>query len=178
MTPPSSPESCDEDDASRRGGLEFESYRLGLRSFLRSRLNDDSDVDDCLQSLWLKWSEHRSKIPNAAVRAWLFTVAANEARQLWRKRKRHRRVAEAWGDAFDNEVLADDPIVRRETQDMVCRAVERLPEELRQVVQLRLESDATFEQIAERLQIPLGTALSRMHRALARLQQQLRPFRD
>lgn len=183
MTVPSPPERPREDpeppreDGARLGDeADFEPFRQGLRSFLKSRLGDDSDIDDCLQTVSLKWLEHREAIPESATRAWLFTVAANEARQLWRKRSRNRRAVECLGEQVVRERLADDPIVRRETQEAVSRAIGRLPDPLRQVVQMRLETDATFEQIAEQLQIPLGTTLSRMHRALARLENELKPL--
>ena len=52
-------------------------------------------------------------------------------------------------------------------------AVAALPEKLREVVVLRLSTDLRFEEIADLLQIPLGTALSRMHAALQDLRKRL-----
>ena len=50
-----------------------------------------------------------------------------------------------------------------------------LPESLREIVVLRLASGLKFEEIAELLHIPLGTALSRMHAAIQRLREMLGP---
>ena len=50
--------------------------------------------------------------------------------------------------------------------------VSQLPEELRTVVEFRLNQDLPFREIAERCGVPLGTALWRMHRAIEVLREQ------
>ena len=55
----------------------------------------------------------------------------------------------------------------------MMEAIERLPEAQREIVVLRLTAELKFEEIAEMLAIPLGTALSRMNSALARLRKEL-----
>ncbi len=152
---------------------DFEQCREGLRCFLKSRLGQDSDVDDCLQNVSLKWIKHREGIPRRVVRAWLFTVAANEAAMVWRKRSRSQQVLQSVADQTEEREEPQDALDRRETQELIRQAVSRLPEDMQVVVKMRLESEATFEQIAEQLGIPLGTALSRMHRALAKLEKEL-----
>lgn len=152
---------------------DFEQCREGLRCFLKSRLGQNSDVDDCLQNVSLKWIKHRESIPRRVVRAWLFTVAANEAAMVWRKRTRSQQILQSLADQADEREEPQDALDRRETQELIRQAVSRLPKDMQVVVKMRLESDATFEQIAEQLGIPLGTALSRMHRALAKLEKEL-----
>ncbi len=155
---------------------DFEQCREGLRCFLKSRLGQESDVEDCLQNVSLKWIKHREGIPRRVVRAWLFTVAANEATMVWRKHSRSQHVLQSLAGHTHEQEEPEDALDRRETQEVIRRAVSRLPEDMQVVVKMRLESDATFEQIAERLGIPIGTALSRMHRALAKLEKDLEPL--
>jgi RNA polymerase sigma-70 factor (ECF subfamily) len=55
----------------------------------------------------------------------------------------------------------------------VREAIERLTEDQRQVVRMRIYEEKTFAEIAEELGIPLGTALTRMRAALGRLRTEL-----
>lgn len=170
VSPPHASLSATPDDLSES---DFEQYQAGLRCFLKSRLGQDSDVDDCLQNVLLKWLQHRDRVPPPVTRAWLFTVASNESALVWRKRVRNQQVLQSLAEQTDEHTQPPDHVDQRETHEVIRRAVNRLPEDMQAVVRLRLESDATFEQIAEQLNIPLGTALSRMHRALAKLEKEL-----
>lgn len=62
---------------------------------------------------------------------------------------------------------------RAERERMVRDAVARLPESQRDIVVLRMSAGLKFDEIAELLDIPIGTALSRMHAALRRLRERL-----
>src|SRR5262245_33354688 len=64
-------------------------------------------------------------------------------------------------------------VVRWETIRGVKSALERLPEEQRTVVNLRIYEEKTFAEIAATLDLPLGTVLTRMRLALQKLQQTL-----
>jgi RNA polymerase sigma-70 factor (ECF subfamily) len=148
----------------------------GLRGFLRGRLRQEPDVEDCLQKVVVKWLEHGQHLTGGALRAWLFAVAGNEAAMFWRSESRSDRALRTW-DGNLAESTQEYHLDRQESQLIVRQAVARLPEELRIIVQLRTEHDLTFNEIAVRLQIPLGTALSRMHRALARLETELQALK-
>ena len=57
--------------------------------------------------------------------------------------------------------------------EVVRQAIDELPEAQRQIVCLRIYDEKTFAEIAEELQIPLGTALSRMRAAVSKLKERL-----
>ena len=57
----------------------------------------------------------------------------------------------------------------QEEMDELAKRISELPEEQRQVLRLRFFENRTFAEIAESMQIPIGTALSRMRLALERL---------
>ncbi|MEE8168911.1 MAG: sigma-70 family RNA polymerase sigma factor, partial [Phycisphaerae bacterium] len=107
---------------------------------------------------------------------WLFRVAANLARD--RIRRSRRRPASSAAE----DVLADpldhatppaiDPhemLERSEAADRLNAALERLPAGEREVVLLRHFSSLSFKEIADVMDTPIGTALARAHRGLARL---------
>ena len=66
-------------------------------------------------------------------------------------------------------VSPDRPIQRKEDVDRLQQAMERLPETDRQVILLRHYSGMSFNEIAELMGTPIGTALARAHRGLAKL---------
>jgi RNA polymerase sigma-70 factor (ECF subfamily) len=60
-----------------------------------------------------------------------------------------------------------------EATEQLKKALKQLPESWQQIVSLRIYENLTFQQIADQLGIPLGTALTRMRRALERLRKDL-----
>ncbi len=115
--------------------------------------------------------------------AWLFRIAANLVRDRARSNERRRRAfgTPAPGSPDDRARWVPDPrddgpaehLERREGSARLAKSLEKLPEIDRQIVILRHYAELPFREIASVLDIPLGTALSRAHRALARLRADL-----
>jgi RNA polymerase sigma-70 factor (ECF subfamily) len=126
-------------------------------------LGDAGEAEDAMQEAlaraWRAWPRMREP---ASVGPWLDRIVANVCKTRIRKRKGVRNVA------FDDElqVRAPDPFRATLTRDAVGRALERLSPEQRVVVVLRYWRDMPLEQIATRLDIPLGTVKSRLFYAL------------
>lgn len=145
----------------------------GLRAFLRGRLRQESDVDDCLQVVFVKLSENGGTVSPNALRAWLFRVAANESARLWRRKASTDKMIERYGAQDVAQVDPTDQVIQTETTVLIQRAVHKLPASWQRVVRLRIYENLTFQQISDQLNIPLGTALTRMRRALERLKSEL-----
>ena len=64
-------------------------------------------------------------------------------------------------------------MMQAETTEQLKKALKELPESWQQIVSLRIYENLTFQQISDQLGIPLGTALTRMRRALERLKNDL-----
>ena len=75
----------------------FEKVLPVLRGFLHNRPEQESDVDDCLQTVSVKMIEKGSEVAPAARRAWLFRVAANESARLWRSRAASKKALQQYG---------------------------------------------------------------------------------
>lgn len=171
---------CLKPDASESVAIEqwrkvFEECESGLRAFLAGRLGQQSDVEDCLQTVCVKMvlqARQSQQVRPVARRAWLFRVAANEAAATWRRKASTQRMIDRHGGTDTVQSDPTEQIIRAEMVGEIRRAMEKLPEPMRIVVQLRMHEGLTFQQIADRLQIPLGTALTRMRRALALLKEQ------
>jgi RNA polymerase sigma-70 factor (ECF subfamily) len=100
---------------------------------------------------------------------YLLTIARN----LCRDEIRRDRVPRARRGARDGEQAPDDLLAAAEENAALRVAVAELPAGLREVVVLRVSGGLRFEEVAELLRIPLGTALSRMHAAVRRLREKI-----
>ena len=131
-----------------------------------------------LQTTFARAVERGHDADPASIRAWLFRVAAREAINERRRGARRHRLERgfAWlreaAGRPDSEGV--DHLVRLEEIEGVRAALEELPTDYLAVVRARIFEDKTFSQIAAEQQIPLGTAISRMRRALERLARRLR----
>ena len=109
---------------------------------------------------------------------WLFTIAANKARDYLRKNKRQRATTlsasigdDDEGTAYIDLVEADLPlpaesVQRRETGELVREVVGMLPDHLREILILAYFNQLAYKEISEILEIPLGTVKSRLHAAV------------
>ena len=117
--------------------------------------------------------EKGDKVAAPALKSWLFRVASNESARLWRSRASAEKMYQKHGES---EITVPDPtntVMRAETTAQVAEALRQLPESWQQIVSLRMHDNLTFQQIADQLEIPLGTVLTRMRRTLERLRKDL-----
>ncbi|MEM0924866.1 MAG: sigma-70 family RNA polymerase sigma factor [Planctomycetota bacterium] len=156
---------------------QFEACRVGLRKFLSGKLPQPADVEDCLQSVGMALLKNAKPIPRAAIRAWLFRVASNEAALWWRRRsvaeRASSRIAALHEDQLTQFELPSRASELTETRKRVEEAIQTLPPESQTIIRMRTHDDMTFQQIADRLGQPLGTVLTRMRRAADRLRREL-----
>ncbi|MFO0902096.1 MAG: sigma-70 family RNA polymerase sigma factor [Pirellulales bacterium] len=144
-----------------------------LRRFLIGVLRDAQLAADALQTTFVRLVEKGGRTREETRKAWLFRVAFHEALALRRRQQTGDKALRgaAWSRR-SSDPAADEGVLRREAVESVRTALEQLSEEQRTIVRLRIYEEQTFAQIARQLNIPLGTALARMHSALARLRKQ------
>ncbi|HYU28250.1 MAG TPA: sigma-70 family RNA polymerase sigma factor [Gemmatimonadales bacterium] len=150
-----------------------------LRNFLGARCRDDDVTAELLQEVAARLVTAAPRLSlNGNARAYLFRIAANVwhdhlRRELVRRRAAMTLQAEARGTA----PAADEHLLEGELQAAVRRAVSTLPPAQRAVVELRHQRGLTFQEIADRLQRPLGTVLTQMRSALIRISAALEEYR-
>jgi RNA polymerase sigma-70 factor (ECF subfamily) len=170
----------DGDTASFR--LLIERHQEDLLRFLVRLTGDRQAAEDVFQETFLQ--VHISADTFDATRRfkpWLFTIAANKARDMLRKRVRRQEVdlsapvnrnADASGQTFIDlmEVSIPSPgegLQDQERDQLVQKAVDRMPQSLKEILLLAYFQRLSYAQIAEDLEIPLGTVKSRLHAAVA-----------
>ncbi len=146
---------------------------------LCSLLGDPDDARDVAQEAFLKCWRSRDRLAGVRdLKAWIFRVGLNAARDLrrnvWRQRSRPLVGAEFLHDS--GEAPAQTALYHEMLQRLRTAVNELRPEE-REVFLLRHHGDLTYEQIAQRLDEPLGTVKTRMRAALGRLRRVLEPGR-
>jgi RNA polymerase sigma factor (sigma-70 family) len=105
---------------------------------------------------------------------WAMRIAHNMAIDYFRKTKRMPTITDSSGDdVFRTIKIAvenrEEQIIRTEKEDMVRAAINRLPEEQRQVLILRHYGNLSFKEIAVMTDVSINTALGRMRYALTNM---------
>lgn len=145
-----------------------------LKAFLFGLLRNRTLVEEALQATFAKALTHGGGVQSGSEKAWLFQVAFNEAMALRRSREIQNRSLEQLNTQAGASAEPDEDFLRWETVQQVREALASLPKEQQDVVQQRIYENKTFQKIADDLQLPLGTVLTRMRLALKRLQQTLK----
>jgi RNA polymerase sigma-70 factor, ECF subfamily len=137
--------------------------RLGAAGAIAEDLAQDAMVNI--------WRRAGSFDPNKAkASTWIFVIARN----AWIDRLRREKVELAYRAFVDQpeesgDESPEDAAVRAQSEERISAALLALSEEQRQVVQLSFFEDRPHSEIAERLDLPLGTVKSRLRLALMKL---------
>jgi len=154
-------------------------YRIAL-AYLRDR----DEAQDAVQETFVKAYQGAARWDGSAeVAPWLARIAVNNAIDRYR-RARRRLASETPLDEADHgeRIAAGSPsperrAMDREAGERISAALRGLPDRQRAVVVLRLYEDMNLEDIAQTLDMSLGTVKSSLHRALRRMREGLAEFR-
>jgi len=137
---------------------------------------DAADAEEAAQDGFMKAHRALGRFRSGEpFRPWLLAIVANEARN--RRRTRGRRAALGLRAAAEPEASGKDPeeaTLGRERRERLLAAVDGLRDDDRDVLACRYFLELSEEETATTLGIARGTVKSRTHRALARLQEELR----
>ncbi len=156
-------------------------YRKALFAWLVSSLSNRSDAEDLYQDIWLKIIRNAESFKDVSFKAWLWKIARNRVIDFRRKKRPDLTLDTSLNE--DDQPLVErlpshetGPASRVESDDLtqkIIAIVDQLPEMQREIFLLRVQSHLSFNEIAESLNIPLNTALGRMHDAMNKVKKQL-----
>jgi RNA polymerase sigma factor (sigma-70 family) len=139
--------------------------RRYARTFVRNAAAADDLVQDTLERAISRWHQRRS---DGDARTWLFTILHNLAvNHLRRGARRGREVP--LDDAGESDVAVPSTQEDALRRDDILGAVGQLPDDQRGVLLLVSLEDVSYAEAARILDIPIGTVMSRLARARARL---------
>lgn len=159
-------------------------YERELFNYLRRYLGDAGMAEDAFQATFLQVHLKCGQFEEGRrFRPWLYTIATNQAIDAQRRNKRHRMISldrmGSGGDGDEVGKLVDllvgddgdpsDQVLRVERGEWVREALDELSEQMRSVVHLVYYEGMKYREAAEVLSIPVGTVKSRLHAAVAKL---------
>jgi RNA polymerase sigma-70 factor, ECF subfamily len=166
-------------------------YHQGVYSLVYRILNDPADAADTTQEVFLKAFRGMKRFNGeSSLKTWLYRIAVHEAsnqRRWWFRHKSRETSMEAQPDADGNSFgLCDILVDQGESPLEVCAHEEmrlrieqellQVPEPYRTTVVLRDIEGLSYEEVAEVLQISLGTVKSRLIRGREALKKRLEAF--
>jgi RNA polymerase sigma-70 factor (ECF subfamily) len=174
--------------AEARDRVRFEEEALGLADQVyrvaRRLVATREEAEDLVQETYARaFRSWRSYTPGTNMRAWLLRILTNLNVDRGRRVQRSpdtqpleesdyylaNRLAQAAGE----EVLDQERVVHRLSQDGVVDALSELPHEYRDTVVLVDIGEFSYAEAAQILDVPIGTVMSRLHRGRRRLKQLL-----
>ncbi|MFC1783721.1 RNA polymerase sigma factor [Planctomycetota bacterium] len=154
-------------------------YEKELYNFLLRFLGQSSFAEDVFQETFLQVHISAGRFQeNRRFRPWLYTIASNKARDHLRSRARRptvqisaqddeQDVGSLWDYLLTDQTTAEDIYIEKQQKEKVREMVGKLPDNLRQILILAYFSKLSYQEMADVLEIPLGTVKSRLHSAVA-----------
>lgn len=168
-------------------------YWRPLNTMLYRMVRNQHDAEDLTQEAFIKaFNSLESFNTSYAFSTWLYKIASNNCIDYLRKRRLKTVSMDAPVQTKEGEMqlelpdtnapLPDAPITSAERTAILQEAIENLPEKYRVVIELRHKHEMEYADIAEKLDLPLGTVKAHLFRArallLKRLQGKIEHFQD
>lgn len=169
-------------------------YHQPVYSLVFRMVNDPSDAADTTQEVFLKVFRGMGRFNgHSSLKTWIYRIAVHEAanrKRWWFRHKRRETSLEPVSDALDGgspglglkDILADpgdspfDTRLHNEIRAKVEEELRQVSEPFRTTVILRDIEDLSYEEIADVMQVSLGTVKSRLMRGRDALKKRLQPF--
>ncbi len=153
-------------------------YEKELYHFLFRFMGQTSLAEEAFQEAFLQVHLSAAQFETSRrFRPWLYTIAANKARDILRSRLRRPSVqlpvpdgrsseSELWAHLLSVDDRPDKEMDLAEQKEVVRETVAQMPENLRQILVMAYFNQLPYKEMAEVLDIPLGTVKSRLHAAV------------
>src|SRR6266852_1460515 len=170
----------EQDAAQERELASFEETMLphmdAAHNLARWLMRNEQDAQDVVQEAYLRAFKSFSGFHGSNGRGWLLTIVRNTSYTLLKKNR-----AADLTTPFDEEIHASSResvspaaiLVHAEDAELMNSAMNDLPAEFREILTLRHQEELSYQEIGEMLKIPVGTVMSRLARARAKLREYL-----
>jgi len=163
-------------------------YQKPLYFHIRKMIKEVELVDDLVQEVFMKAFHNLNSYSNEyAFSTWIYRIATNHTIDYLRKKKLQtlsidQPYTTKDGDMEiqlpDESFSTDEPVMKKERKAIVQEAIDDLPEKYRLVIEMRHMEEKSYQEIAEILDLPLGTVKAHIFRARELLYKALIDKRD
>ena len=154
---------------------DYAHYVLGLSLRL---CGPGSDADDLFQEVYLRIYRFLPTYKGGSIKAWIRRITVN----CYYSSVRAKRDAFSLDgepnlhELVDPDLTTSGAVMMRQQRRQVHQAIQMLPEDSRQIMMMRDVEDLEYQEIARRLEIPIGTVRSRLARARQALRKSLEAY--
>lgn len=152
-----------------------EKYERALYFHILKMINDRDQIEDLVQEAFVKAFDNLDSYNTKyAFSTWLYRIATNHTIDYLRKKKLKTLSIDEPVSTKDGKVdmqlpdksaSTDRRIIKKQRKKIVQNAIENLPEKYRRVIQMRHMEEKTYKEIAQSLELPLGTVKAHIFRA-------------
>ncbi|NPA45889.1 MAG: sigma-70 family RNA polymerase sigma factor [Chlorobi bacterium] len=158
-------------------------YRHKLFGYIMNKVKDKFLAEDLFQDVFIKvihTLKEGQYNEEGRFGSWLMRIAHNMIVDHFRKLKRNKTQYDtedfSMFDIIPAGITAEDDMILSQTVDKIRRLIRELPEEQRQVLEMRIYDNIPFKDIAEMQEISINTALGRMRYALINLRKMMERY--
>ena len=156
-------------------GTIYDRYGSVVYGLALKMLADPQEAEDLTQEVFLTlWRKQSYSQERGSLRSFLTVMTRSRALDRLRSRSRKLKFFGKWGQTLSEKMGSVTPFEEaavRERRDRVRRALETLPEKQRQILELSYYEGLSQSEIAQRLELPLGTVKTRSRQGLLKLRQ-------
>ncbi len=143
-------------------------------------LKNSEDAKDITQETFIKAWQYRKKIRRETVHSWLLKVAQNLCFNQLKKRKFQVHLSEEDGETLENLLNThsyksnpspDEIAIKQELKQLVHRAIDELPPNMRSIIVMRELEEMSYKEIAEVVNQPVNSVKSTVFRARKKLRE-------
>ena len=148
-------------------------FSAPLKTYIKKRVEKDQDVDDILQTVFLKIHYSICNLKEAdKIHAWVYSITRHALADFYRTRKFESDIAE-----FTENIMGDNDEVEATANDEITQClipmINHLPEKYRQAILFTEFQNLTHKELSERMGLSVSGAKSRVQRARRTLKEML-----
>ncbi|MCK5033806.1 MAG: sigma-70 family RNA polymerase sigma factor [Calditrichia bacterium] len=159
-------------------------YKIAVYNLVYRMVKDKQEAEDLTQETFIKtFKSLPSFNEEYAFSTWIFKIATNNCIDFFRKRKLKTysidkpiqyKTSEIQQDHPDTDPNAEKSMLAEERSELIKKAIDSLPKKYNEAIVLRHMKEKSYEEIAEMLNLPLGTVKARIFRAREMLNKALK----
>ncbi len=144
----------------------FERYGKAIRRLFVQRMGSVAEVDDLLQETFVKVFVHLHRYnPQYTFGQWLYTIARNTFIDHVRKQQEDLTIDERFTAPAATTPTPEERVINEQQRTMIESHLDRMTPRYRRLIVMRFFDEYSYEEIAAKLNLPLGTVKTQIHRA-------------